>query len=106
MSLTRVRTVNPIRAALSEAMLTPRVQQAVTTFVTALVDEGEAILMARYGGERLRVYIPKSGHDAREERDRRIRAMAAPPGCMAPAQIAAVVGVSERHVRRLLGRPK
>lgn len=106
MSLDRVRERNPIRAALQQAMLSPRVQQAVAVFVNALVDEGESILQQKYAGESLRTYVPKrGGHEARAERDRRIQALAAPPSSMPPARIAAQVGVSERHVRRLLKKP-
>lgn len=103
MSLTRVRTVNPIRQALQQAMVSPRVQAAVTVFVNALVDEGEAILKQRYAGESLRTYYPKRGNrDDRDERDRRIRALAAPPSSLTPAQIAATEGISLRRVQQLL----
>jgi hypothetical protein len=104
MSLTRAREVNPIRQALQQAMLSPRVQAAATVFVNALVDEGEAVLRERYAGETLRIYTPKIlSRDARLMRNARIRAMAAPPGCMSPAQIAALEGLSLRQVQRLLG---
>lgn len=103
MNMTRARPVNPIRAALQQAMVSPRVQAAVSVFVNALVDEGEAILKQRYAGESLRTYIPKGGgQDAREERNRRIQALAAPPSSLPTAQIAVMEGVSERRVRQIL----
>ena len=103
MSLTRVRSVHPIRAALQQAMVSPRVQQAVAVFVNALVDEGEAILRDRYPGETVTLYNRKRcGQDEREERNRRILALAGAPSNLPAAQIAAMVGVSVRHVRRLL----
>lgn len=105
MSLTRARTVHPIRAALQQAMVSPRVQAAVAVFVNALVDEGEAILRDRYPGETVTLYNRKRGGQAeREERDRRIQSLAAAPSKLPAARIAAIEGVSERHVRRLLGK--
>jgi hypothetical protein len=103
MSLTRTRPPNPIRAALQQAMLSPRVQQAVAVFVNALVDEGEAILQAKYSGERLRLYMPKGmGQAARDERKRRVRALAAPPSNLGTEQIAALEGISVRRVQQML----
>lgn len=103
MSLTRVSAVNPIRQALQQAMLSPRVQAAVTVFVNALVDEGQVILNQRYPGETLRTYCHKRGsRDERDARDRRIRTLAAPPSSLAPAQIAAREGISLRRVQQLL----
>lgn len=103
MSLVRTRAPNPIRAALQQAMLSPRVQEAVAVFVNALVDEGEAVLRARYGGETLRIYTPKrGGRDGQDARNRRIRAMAAPPSSMAPAHIARAEGLSLRRVQQIL----
>lgn len=105
MSEQRVRQpgANPIRAALEQAMLSPRVQQAVATFVNALVDEGEAILRERYAGETLRIYTPKLGTRSQlAERNRRIQAMGSPPSSMSPAHIAAVEGISVRQVQRVL----
>lgn len=101
--LTPTRNPNPIRAALEQAMVSPRVQQAVAVFVNALVDEGEAILRARHAGETLRIYTPKrGGRAAKEERDRRIQARAAsgaPHG-----QIAAQEQMSLRQVQRIVSR--
>lgn len=103
MSMNRARAVNPIRQALQQAMVSPRVQAAVTVFVNALVDEGEAILKQRYAGETLRIYTPKrGGHEQRDARDQRIRALAAPPSSLPPAQIAALEGISLRRVQQLL----
>ncbi len=105
MTMTRTRAPNPIRAALQQAMVSPRVQAAVSVFVAALVDEGEAILQQRYAGETLHIYQPKRGGvDERQARNRRIVAMASPPGNLPQAQIAAAEGVSVRHVQRLLER--
>jgi len=103
MSLTRTRQPNPIRAALQQAMLSPRVQDAVAVFVNALVDEGEAVLRHRYGGETLRIYTPKTGgREQREARRRRVRALAAPPSSLSTSQIAAREGITQRQVQRLL----
>lgn len=75
MSITRSRPVNPVRSALQQAMVSPRVQAAVVGFVNALVDEGEAILRSRYAGETLRMYTPKRGSGGeRDARDLRIKA--------------------------------
>jgi hypothetical protein len=105
MSLTRVRAQNPIRQALQQAMVSPRVQAAVTVFVNALVDEGEAILKQKYAGETLRIYTPKrGGHQARDERDRRIQALAAAPSSLPVAQIAVMEAISERRVRQILAK--
>lgn len=105
MSLTRTRPIHPIRAALQQAMISPRVQQAVAVFVNALVDEGEAILRDRYPGETLTLYNRKRcGQDEREERDRRIRALAAPPSSLSPAHIAAMESLTVQHVRLILRR--
>jgi hypothetical protein len=91
----RAESTNPIRAALEQAMVSPRVQQAVAVFVNALVDEGEALLKLRYAGETLRIYTPKRyGRQARLARDRRIQALATEPGCTPMAQIAAAEGIS------------
>lgn len=107
MSFNRVRQPNPVRAALNQAMVSPRVQAAIAVFVTALVDEGETILKQRYAGETLRIYNPKrGGPDARDARNRRIHAMAAAPSSMAPAQIAAAEGISLRQVQRVLAMPE
>lgn len=104
MSLERVKPINPLRAALQAAQLSPAVQQAMATLAAVLMQETEAQLRARHGGEQVRLYAPKSGtRDDKAERNRRIRALAAPPSSMNPAQIAATVGnVTERHVRRIL----
>lgn len=101
----RNRSTNPIRAALEQAMTTPRMQQAVSAFVAALVDEGEAVLRQRFGGETLRVYQPKrGGTDKRRERDMRIQTMGTPPNAMSAAQIAALEGLSVRRVEQILAR--
>jgi hypothetical protein len=101
MSLHRIRPVNPIRSALEQAMLSPRVQLAVNGFVNALVNEGEAILRQRYAGETLRMYQPKRARaDQRDERDRRIRADKA--GGMPVALIAERESITVRQVRRIV----
>ena len=101
MSLHRVRPINPIRSALDQAMLSPRVQLAVASFVNALVDEGEVILRQRYAGETLRMYQPKRRNaDQRAERDRRIQADAA--GGMPHALIAEREQITVRQVRRIV----
>jgi hypothetical protein len=103
MSTDRTRAPNPIRAALQSAMLSPKVQAAAMTFVNALVDEGEAVLRDRYGGDRLRMYVPKSGgRGVRDERRLRVQALAGAPTNLTPEAIAPLVGLSVRHVRRLL----
>ncbi len=82
-------------------MVSPRVQHAVSVFVNALVDEGEAILKSRYAGETLRIYTPKrGGRLAKEERDRRIQARAASGTPL--AQIAAAENMSARQVQRIV----
>lgn len=83
-------------------MLRPRVQAAVSVFVNALVDEGEAILRERYAGEHLRIYAARRDPAETEARQRRVLAMAAPPSSMTASQIAAREGISERWVRKLL----
>jgi hypothetical protein len=99
----RSRAVHPIRAALQQAMVSPRVQQAVAVFVNALLDEGEAILRQRYPGETVTLYNRKrAGQDEQEQRNRRIQAMAAAPSWMSPAQIAAREGISARRVQQVL----
>jgi hypothetical protein len=100
MSLTRTRPVNPVRAALEQAMVSPRVQAAVTVFVNALIDEGEAVLRQRYGGETLRMYTPKrGGAGARDARDSRI-AGALSSGDP-PALIAEREAISLRRVQQI-----
>jgi hypothetical protein len=103
MSLTRTRPTNPVRAALEQAMVSPRVQSAVALFVNALVDEGEAILRARYAGETLRMYTPKRGSaEARDSRDLRIEAAlaAGEPAAM----VAGREGLSVRRVEQIAQR--
>ena len=103
MTLERVRPSNPIRMALQAAMVSPRVQAAVTVFVNALVDEGEQILREKYAGETLRQYVPKAGgRDQRAARNLRVRSLAAAPSSLTPAQIAPMVNLTVRQVQRLL----
>lgn len=103
MNMARIRHVNPIRAALEQAMVSPRVQAAVVTFVNALVDEGEAVLRERYAGETLRVYTPKrGGSDERAARDRRIEAAVAADE--PHAAIAQREGIGLRRVQQIAKR--
>lgn len=105
MPITRARAVNPIRAALQQAMVSPRVQAAVSVFVNALVDEGESILKQRYAGETLHIYTPKGcGHEQRDLRNRRIQALAKPPSSLSPAHIADMESLTVQHVRLILRR--
>lgn len=60
-------------------------------------------LQRHFGGEAVRVYVP-TREVAADEIARRVRAMAAAPSCMAPAQIAEQLGITPRHVRRILAR--
>lgn len=60
-------------------------------------------LQRHFGGETLRVYVPARTACA-DEVARRVVALATAPSCMAPAQIAQQLGITARHVRRILAR--
>jgi Mor family transcriptional regulator len=62
----------------------------------------EAELRSHFGGEQVRLYIPKFGGETRKARDERITAAIA-AGEAAPS-VAKRESVSERHVRRVRGR--
>jgi len=62
-------------------------------------------LTRSFGGEMVRLYVPLNAQD-REERDRRVRAMAAPPACMDLQQIAKREQLSVRQVRRIVAMGK
>jgi hypothetical protein len=84
-------------------MVSPRVQHAVTVFVNALVDEGEAILRQRYPGETLRLYNAKrTTAPERSARDMQIESAIA--AGESPALIAARVGIGERRVQQIARR--
>lgn len=61
-------------------------------------------LTRNFGGAIVRLYVPADRRQ-RDERDRRVRALAAPPRNMPLAQIARTVGLSVRQVMRILDRP-
>lgn len=70
-------------------------------------DRETAVMQAlarTYGGEIVRLYVPQKHAFDRDERDRRVRAMASAPACLPLAQIAKVERLSVRQVRRILGR--
>ena len=96
MSMTRVRSVNPIRMALEQAMGSPGMQQAAKVFMNALIDESETILRARYAGEQVRMYLPKASN-SRDERDARDRRILAALGAGEPP---ALVAAREGRARR------
>ena len=62
----------------------------------------EAELRSQFGGEQIRLYIPKVGGEIRKERDERI--VAAILAGEATPSVAKRESVSERHVRRVRGR--
>ena len=62
----------------------------------------EAELRSHFGGEQIRLYIPKFGGETRKARDERITAAIA--AGEPPPSVAKREAVSERHVRRVRGR--
>lgn len=61
-----------------------------------------AQLTAMFGGEEIRLYVPKTATDLRRARDERISVAVA--AGETPATVASRERVSERHVRRVRGR--
>ena len=77
-------------------------EQNREVFKAAAVSVIEGELREMFGGEQIRLYIPKLGGETRKARDERIAAaiVAGEP----PPSVAKRESVSERHVRRVRGR--
>lgn len=98
---------NLIRDLANQAASHPRIEAAVLGAIRAeLPGVIESLLREAYGGEQLRLYVPKrdagQAAQARDARDRRIRALAAPPGSLSVAAIAAQERITPHRVRQIL----
>ena len=93
-----------IRDLAQQAAAHPRIENAVMGAIRAeLPGVIEELLRQTWGGEQLRLYVPRRGsHQSARERVDRIRTLAAPPSSLSPALIAQREGVSLRTVQRAL----
>lgn len=95
---------NLMRQVAHQAAAHPRIEAAVIGAIKAeLPGVIEELMRAAWGGERLRLYVARgTSLDAKAERDRRVRSLAAPPSSLPPAQIAAIEGIGVRRVQQIL----
>lgn len=96
-----------LRQLAAQAASHPRIEAAVLGAIRAeLPGVIEGLLRETYGGEQVRIYAPRSdvlkAEAARQERDRRIAALAAPPSSLKPAAIAQREGITAHRVRQIL----
>lgn len=94
------RLIRSVADRLSHHPSIPELSREVFKETAALEIETE--LRNHFGGEQIRLYIPKFGGETRKARDERIAA-AIVAGEPAPS-VAKRESVSERHVRRVRGR--
>lgn len=97
---------NLLRNLAAQAAAHPRMEAAILGAVRAeLPGVIEELLRKAHGGETLRIYVAAGPSQASKgERDRRIRAQAAPPSSLPLAAIAAREGISLRRVQQILAR--
>lgn len=96
-----------LRQLAAQAASHPRIEAAVLGAIRAeLPGVIEGLLREAYGGEQVRIYAPRSdvlqAEAARQERDRRIAALAAPPSSLTAAAIAKREGITPHRVRQIL----
>lgn len=102
------RTRNTLlRQLATQAASHPRIEAAVLGAIRAeLPGVIEGLLRQQFGGETVRIYAARSdvlqADAARQERDRRIAALAAPPSSLPPAAIAKQEGITPHRVRQIL----
>jgi AraC-like DNA-binding protein len=61
-------------------------------------------LQRSFGGSAVRAYVPQLRERDADKLARQVCALAAAPSSLSPSQIAARLGVTPRHVRRILAR--
>ncbi len=95
---------NLFRELAHQAAAHPRMEAAIMGAVRAeLPGIIEELLRQTHGGRMVQLYVARSGSlAAKDERDRRIRALAAAPSSMTPAAIAAQEGLTVRRVQQIL----
>lgn len=98
-----------LRNLAQQAASHPRIEAAVIGAIRAeLPGVIEGLLREAYGGETVRIYVAASdvsrAEQQRDERDRRIAAMAAPPSSLPAAAIAAQERITPHRVRQILRR--
>lgn len=100
------RRTTLLRDLAQQAAAHPRIESAVLGAIRAeLPGVIEDLLRQAYGGETVRIYVASGGsRAAKDERDRRICGLAAPPAKLSPAMIAEREGISVRRVQQILCR--
>ena len=95
-----------LRQLAVQAATHPRIEAAVMGAIRAeLPGVIEGLLRDSWGGDTLRMYVPKNGsRDDKDARDQRIVAMASPPSSATPHAIAAREGISVRRVQQILSQ--
>ena len=95
---------NMFRELAYQAAAHPRMEAAIMGAVRAeLPGIIEELLRQSHGGRTVQLYVARTGSlAAKDERDRRIRSMAAAPTSMAPSAIAAQEGITVRRVQQIL----
>ena len=84
----------------SHPRLEAAVMKAIRDVLPSVVD---SVLRETYGGETFRSYAPRGPSQLdKVERNRRIKALAAPPSSLTPHAIAALEGVGVRRVQQIL----
>lgn len=96
-----------LRQLATQAASHPRIEAAVLGAIRAeLPGVIEGLLRDAYGGETVRIYAPRhdvlQAEQSRQERDRRIAALAAPPSSLSAAAIARQEGITPHRVRQIL----
>jgi hypothetical protein len=95
-----------LRHLAAQAASHPRIEAAVIGAIRdVLPGVIEGLLREAYGGETVRIYVARNGGQAvKNERDRRIAALATKPASLSPGAIAAQEGISVRRVQQILRR--
>ena len=111
MSITPTGNTQPrqtlLRQLATQAASHPRIEAAVVGAIRDVLPSViEGLLRETYGGDTVRIYAPRGlSQEDKIGRNRRIKALAAPPSNLTPHAIAAMEGIGVRRVQQILAAP-